>query len=122
MLVYEQGNPHANRWHPFAGVREAGADASEAEAEAGTCAQPAPALVAAFVRASWDAVPPSLPANESALEPEFASAEVGPDGRPWEDVEFARNRTVVFLGDSISRYAVKYFCDVSSQRSSCGWC
>ncbi|BEJ15700.1 hypothetical protein CspHIS471_0503050 [Cutaneotrichosporon sp. HIS471] len=115
MLVYDQDDPHANRWHPFAGMREERAD-PETETKTDECTQPAPALAAAFVRASWDAVRPSLSGNENALDPEFATAQEGPDGRPWEDVEFARNRTVVFLGDSISRYTTKYFCDMVGER------
>ncbi|CAK9781380.1 hypothetical protein CC85DRAFT_282798 [Cutaneotrichosporon oleaginosum] len=116
MLAYEPNDPHANRWHPFAGMRDETDPELRSDVKADACAQPAPALAAAFVRASWSAVPPSLPSNESALEPDFASAALGPDGRPWEDVEFARNRTVVFLGDSISRFTTKYFCDMVGER------
>ncbi|BEI84928.1 hypothetical protein CcaverHIS002_0503290 [Cutaneotrichosporon cavernicola] len=95
MLVYDPDDPQANRWHPFAEMREERAD-PETETETDECTQPAPALAAAF--------------------PEFATAQEGPDGRPWADVEFARNRTVVFLGDSISRYTTKYFCDMVGER------
>lgn len=109
MLMYERDDPHANRWHPFGGIRD-DVDREIENRETDDCTQPAPALAAAFVRASWNAVPPL---NETVLKGEWAKAERAPDGRPWEDVEFARNRTVLYVGDSISRMTTKYFCDVS---------
>lgn len=116
MLMHDPVDPHANRWHPFAGMREAetesvnASDTRMVKSETDACYQPAPALAAAFVRASWDAMPHSA---NTTLDGEWAKADQGPDGRPWEDVEFARNRTILYIGDSISRFTTKYFCEVS---------
>lgn len=94
-LAFDAHNAHANRWTPFAGTEDA-------------CHSPAPALAASFLRATWAAQAPSKRPGGA----EFAQGEKAPDGRGWEDVEWARGRTVLLLGDSIHRFTTKYFCEV----------
>lgn len=126
MLVYDKDDTHANRWHPFAGMREDDSTrlANTSDPSSNTqdaCAQPAPALAASFLRASWAAVPPS---KEPSIGMGWAKAPLGPDGREWEDVEWARNRTIVHIGDSISRFKSKYICEVSTSTEEAamnGW-
>ncbi|WOO76715.1 uncharacterized protein LOC62_01G000338 [Vanrija pseudolonga] len=97
-LAFDAHDAHANRWTPYA----AGED---------SCHRPAPALGAAFVRAAWDAQVPSKRPNGA----EFAQAANGPDGREWEDVSWAKGRTVLLLGDSIHRFTTKYFCEMAGE-------
>ncbi|BEJ12240.1 hypothetical protein CspHIS471_0207000 [Cutaneotrichosporon sp. HIS471] len=97
-LIVDEGNPHANRWHPFGSGNE--------------CTQPGPALAAAFLRASWANTPPSKGSSTGNL---WADEEVGPDGRPWSDVSWAQNRTVLYLGDSVARYKTAYLCEMAGE-------
>lgn len=43
--------------------------------------------------------------------------EAAADGEGWEDMQWARNRTVVLFGDSVARENVVYFCEVRSSLS-----
>lgn len=97
-LAFDADNSHNNRWTPYA-----------QSGPADQCKQPAPALAASFLRASWASTSPSHTPNLGML---WADAPLGPDGKPWQDVEWARNKTVFFMGDSISRFTSHYVCEV----------
>lgn len=103
-VTFDQNNTHANRWTPFNPT-----DSGE------ECKLPAPAFMASFLRASWADQKPSL---QSLIGDDWVDEELGPDGRPWLDVQFARNKTVFFLGDSISRFTTRYLCDVGLTEST----
>jgi hypothetical protein len=91
-----QSDAHANRWHPYN-------------------AEPAPALWASVLRTSWRDVPSthqsSIGGNAWHEEP------LGPDKREWNDAIWARNRTIVVVGDSLTRFGLEYLCEVSSPDS-----
>lgn len=71
-------------------------------------------LVAGLARMLWSQTPviPETPlsAGEGGKQ---AMADQAPDGSIWEDMEWARGRTVVALGDSVIRAQVMHFCEVS---------
>ncbi|WWC72842.1 uncharacterized protein I206_106806 [Kwoniella pini CBS 10737] len=94
-LAYSQWNPHDNRWRPFTGSSP-------------------PALLASLLRTSWSIRPPSFPSD--ILDPKgWWEKDVGPDGKEWEDVSWARGTTVLLIGDSVGRYQVKYFCEMAGE-------
>lgn len=91
-FLVESDTPHQNRWTPF-----------------GSCHSPA--LLASLTKASWAVAPPAV---NTSLGYDFVNEPSGPDGRPWINMEWARGRTILSAGDSIGRWGVKDFCDVSS--------
>jgi hypothetical protein len=91
-LNFDPTNAHANRWTPY-----------DSECQA-------PALLASFLKATWADKPPAIGPR---LGTQFTEHDVGPDGREWKDMEWARGRSVVIYGDSISRFMSGYFCHVS---------
>ncbi|WWC63745.1 uncharacterized protein I303_106350 [Kwoniella dejecticola CBS 10117] len=94
-LEYSQWNPHGNRWHPFTGTSS-------------------PALLASLLRSSW-AIKASSMASD-ILDPKgWSEKELGPDGKEWEDISWARGKTVLVIGDSVGRYQVKYFCEMAGE-------
>jgi hypothetical protein len=88
-------SPHANRWTSFDP----------------TCRTPP--LVASLARHLWadrpdqDVPKTPLTGNMSTLR-----ADMAPDGQEWEDVAWAKSRTIVVIGDSVSRQQLKHFCEV----------
>lgn len=68
--------------------------------------------MASFLREAWrDKTPPREPEEVGTT---FVHEEVGPDGEPWADMEWARGKTVLVLADSVLRYMAQYFCHVST--------
>ena len=90
-------HPHENRWTPY---RD-------------NCHSPA--LFASLVRSAWGTMPNTSTTGKD-MPGDWWQQEAGPDGRAWEDVEWAKGKTVLYVGDSIGRENVKYFCQVSSYR------
>ena len=96
-LEFSPHDPHGNRWMTFSPG----------------CSSPA--LFASFARAAWKTIPPSNPSSLDSLIPSnWVDAEHGPDHEKWDEMEWARGRTVVVMGDSVLRYAIIYFCEVCS--------
>ncbi|ORY31792.1 hypothetical protein BCR39DRAFT_525369 [Naematelia encephala] len=87
---------NAHRWHPF---RE-------------DCH--APAYLAALVKEAWSIQEPT---NSGPLTKPSAwrESDLGPDGREWQDVSWARNKTVVIVGDSVMRFNALYFCKIMGE-------
>ncbi|WWC98232.1 hypothetical protein V866_005123 [Kwoniella sp. B9012] len=94
-LQFSKWNPHENRWIPFSFT-------------------PPPLLIASLIRSSWAVKPPS---GESDLKDskEWWEKDVAPDGNDWEDVSWAKGKTVLVLGDSVSRFHVKYLCEMAGE-------
>ncbi|WRT69320.1 uncharacterized protein IL334_006304 [Kwoniella shivajii] len=88
-------NPHENRWMPFT-------------------SSPPPALLASLLRSSWRTLPPSG-VSDIRDPKDWWEGEVGPDGKDWEDVTWAKGRTVLVLGDSVGRFHVKYLCEMAGE-------
>ena len=88
--------PHESRWMPYRDECHS------------------PALFASLMRSAWGITPNT---TETFMPRDWWKEEAGPDGRPWEDVEWAHGKTVLYVGDSIGRENVQYFCQVSSFRS-----
>ncbi|KAK8844077.1 hypothetical protein IAR55_006871 [Kwoniella newhampshirensis] len=96
-LNYAPDDPHANRWTPFTNHP--------------TCGK-TPLLLASLLRTSWSEHGakglPDLPGD-------WWKAEMAPDGEEWENVDWARNRTVLVVGDSIQRFNMRYFCEMAGE-------
>ncbi|OCF39374.1 hypothetical protein I317_06801, partial [Kwoniella heveanensis CBS 569] len=96
-------NPHLNRWTPFTTKP--------------SCQ--APTLLASVLRENWKIQP--APGGSDVRAPEgwwnVADDGDGPDGRGrgWEDVQWAKGRTVLVMGDSVTRFNVKYLCEMAGE-------
>jgi hypothetical protein len=68
--------------------------------------------MASFAREAWreNGTVPQSPLSE--LAGEELARDHAPDGMPWEDVDWARGRTVVAHGDSVIRLQLIHFCQV----------
>jgi hypothetical protein len=95
-LSVNESNPHANRWHTYSD-------------------EPAPALWASVLRASWRDAGPT---RKSEIGGTWHEESTGPDNKQWHDAEWARNRTVIVVGDSLSRMNLNYLCEVSGSAST----
>ncbi|WWC63725.1 uncharacterized protein I303_106330 [Kwoniella dejecticola CBS 10117] len=94
-LVYSQKSPHENRWSPFNGSSS-------------------PALLASLLRSSWHTTSSSI--SSDILRPEnWWKEHLGPDGQGWEDISWARGKTVLVVGDSVGRFQVRYFCEMAGE-------
>ncbi|RSH82188.1 hypothetical protein EHS25_006121 [Saitozyma podzolica] len=92
-LSVNESDPHANRWHPYSD-------------------EPAPALWASVLRASWRDAGPT---RKSEIGGRWHEESTGPDSRDWDDAAWARNRTVIVVGDSTSRMNLKYLCEMAGE-------
>ncbi|WVQ92967.1 hypothetical protein IAU59_000029 [Kwoniella sp. CBS 9459] len=96
-------DPHLNRWTPFTTKP----------------ACQAPALLASVLRENWKLQP--APGGSEVRAPEgwwnVEDDGDGPDGRGrgWEDVEWAKGKTVLVMGDSVTRFNVKYLCEMAGE-------
>lgn len=95
-LSVNESDPHANRWHPYSD-------------------EPAPALWASVLRASWR---DACPTRKSEIGGRWHEESAGPDNREWDDAAWTRNRTVIVVGDSTSRMNLNYLCEVSGPAST----
>jgi len=100
-LEVNETHMHNNRWHPFI---------ENDPGHAAGCRSPP--LMASFMN---QATRKPVPEIEGPVEPETEENDFGPDGRLWEDVEFAKGKTVVVFGDSVLRFNVYYFCELAGQ-------
>ncbi|WVF65291.1 hypothetical protein IAT40_000015 [Kwoniella sp. CBS 6097] len=100
-VTISPSNPHLNRWTPFT-IKP-------------TCQ--APALLASVLRENWKLQPAPGGSDVRAPEGWWSVEDDGPDsrGRGWEDVEWAKGKTVLVMGDSVSRFNVKYLCEMAGE-------
>ncbi|WWD21267.1 hypothetical protein CI109_105751 [Kwoniella shandongensis] len=96
-LNYAPDEPHKNRWIPFSPNSPCGKT---------------PLLFASLLRTSWSEHGakgiPDLPGD-------WWREEVAPDGGEWEDVNWARNKTILVIGDSIQRFNLRYLCEMAGE-------
>lgn len=70
--------------------------------------------MASFAREAWRENGTVAQSPLSELAGEELARDHAPDGLPWENVDWARGRTVVAHGDSVIRLQLIHFCQVST--------